>query len=87
MGDCESKQLAEVGSRPEGASRDGVLDLAGNVAEWVLNSRSGVTQLWAVCVGGRFWDPADKLGIHSRIESLPPSRTVGGDIGFRCASG
>ena len=34
----EAKGVAVVGSYPEGASRDGVLDLAGNVSEWCADT-------------------------------------------------
>lgn len=86
MADCGPRHAAEVGSRPDGRSRDGILDLAGNVAEWAENSASGFTEVWAVVVGGSYADPAKSLGVHHRQSNLPPHFTVSTTIGFRCAA-
>jgi formylglycine-generating enzyme required for sulfatase activity len=83
---CGLGHTADVGSRPEGRSRDGVLDLAGNVAEWVENSATGPTEVWAVVVGGGFSETAGSLGLDHRLSRLPPHFTVNTSIGFRCAS-
>jgi formylglycine-generating enzyme required for sulfatase activity len=85
QGPCASPSATEavapgpdlVGSRPDGASPDGVLDLAGNVAEWTREPGGGYAAR-----GGSF---------HSTSAAELKSWAVLGDrdkalhIGFRCA--
>lgn len=65
-----------AGSRPDGATPDGVLDLAGNVAEWTRTA-DGILGL----SGGSFRSElaADLKTWSSR------AATVADDVGFRCA--
>lgn len=68
---------AEVpGSRPDGATPDGVLDLSGNVAEWTRDS----DERW-VARGGSF-----RSTLASELKTLSFVRVDGprDDIGFRC---
>ncbi len=39
-GECKREQTTIVGTYPQGASSEGVLDLAGNVCEWCLNKQA-----------------------------------------------
>lgn len=65
-----------AGSRPDGASPDGVLDLVGNVAEWTRDP-DGTLLLF----GGSF---RSKVASQLKSWSSEPPR-VGADVGFRCA--
>ncbi len=69
------------GSRPDGATAQGLLDLAGNVAEWTLNvSPSGERQISAR--GGSFRSTlASELKGLGAVELNEPRD----DVGFRCA--
>lgn len=87
-------ELAPVGSYPSGATPQGVLDLAGNVAEWVndyygpypeapqKNPRgSGAGP--RVARGGHYQSAAPWLRTGSRLSADPDIRRP--YIGFRCA--
>lgn len=65
-----------VGSRPDGATPDGILDMVGNVAEWV---RVGDAY---VAMGGSYQSElASELKVWSRTAASGPRPFVG----FRCA--
>jgi formylglycine-generating enzyme required for sulfatase activity len=66
-----------VGSRPAGASAHGLLDLAGNVCEWV--AEPGIVR------GGCYVDGPDELRCSHRLLLHPASR--GPYVGFRVAGG
>jgi formylglycine-generating enzyme required for sulfatase activity len=87
-----------VGTHPQGASPFGVMDLSGNVAEWVLDragaagaagfeidpmgAREGTRR---IARGGSFVDAAPALRAIARREyEWTEAR---GDLGFRCARG
>jgi formylglycine-generating enzyme required for sulfatase activity len=64
-----------VGSRPDGATPDGVLDMAGNVAEWTREPDRYVAR------GGSYRShSASELKTYAAEVSAPRP-----DIGFRCA--
>lgn len=65
-----------AGSRPDGATPEGVLDLAGNVAEWCRAS-NGSPRLF----GGSY---RSKIASQLKSWSSETPRT-GPDVGFRCA--
>lgn len=54
-GGCGHGRVAPVGSRPAGASRDGILDIVGNVSEFVLGDNGAV-----FTAGGTSWDTPDE---------------------------
>lgn len=71
---------APVGSFPKGASADGVLDLAGNVAEWAAPTADGKS---AAARGGHFWVYEAKwLAATSRDVWAIGYRDP--KVGFRC---
>lgn len=74
-GDAAGPEL--VGSRPDGASPEGVLDLAGNVAEWTRET------------SGQYGARGGSFGASSAAELKSWSSLPGGEkslhIGFRCA--
>jgi formylglycine-generating enzyme required for sulfatase activity len=74
-------QLAPVGSFALGASPLGVLDMAGNAAEWVADRLDGGEQ--RVVRGGAWNLDAAWARSTSRLGVPPAARTPG--IGFRCA--
>jgi formylglycine-generating enzyme required for sulfatase activity len=65
-----------VGSRPDGATPDGLLDMVGNVAEWV---RVGDQ---FVAMGGSF---QSELASELKVWSSVGGNGVRADVGFRCA--
>lgn len=88
----------EVTSHPQGASPYGLLDMAGNVRQWVAdwysdtyyrdapnsNPHGPETGEERGLRGGSWADPKDYLRTTSRLKHLPPS--PGDPRGFRCAS-
>ena len=89
-------EVAPVGSFPDGRTREGVHDLAGNVAEWVedvflpefdpapvTNPRGPASGPWRVVRGGSYHHPAPYLRGASRGFVPPGARQPW--IGFRCA--
>jgi formylglycine-generating enzyme required for sulfatase activity len=71
-----------AGSHPDGASAEGVLDLAGNVAEW--SSPDPFDALTAEVRGGSFADGA-AAALRTWQRRIVPVETRAPDIGFRCA--
>ncbi|HYP87885.1 MAG TPA: SUMF1/EgtB/PvdO family nonheme iron enzyme, partial [Polyangiaceae bacterium] len=65
-----------VGSRPDGASPDGVLDLAGNVAEWAREASGAYAAR-----GGSF---RSRAAAELKSWSALPDREKALYIGFRC---
>ena len=79
-GPCATGGDADIaGSRPDGKTPEGVLDLTGNVAEWTMD-RDG----HAVARGGSYRSRA-ALELKSWAVEIPPRQAP--YIGFRCAYG
>ncbi len=92
--------LAEVGSFPDGATPQGILDLAGNVAEWVSDFYE-LTEEGYGYSGAKAIDPTGpKTGAHHVVRGgsyrdpppfqrgasrMPSYLTESAEIGFRCA--
>ncbi|NOK37610.1 SUMF1/EgtB/PvdO family nonheme iron enzyme [Corallococcus exercitus] len=77
--------VAPVGSFPEDQSPYGLLDMAGNVAEWTeTTAMQGDFQNLRNLLGGR-WDASEEQGHHkvTWTNHLPPRRFEFG-IGMRC---
>ena len=66
-----------VGSRPDGATPEGVLDLAGNVAEWTREPNGGYSAR-----GGSFRSTS-AAELKSWAAQAEPNKGL--HIGFRCA--
>lgn len=90
-----SADTLAVGSLPQGASPYGVLDMAGNVYEWVndwngyygpenRNPTGPATGFAKVVRGGSFMSGAWSVRVTNR-ESLPPGNARD-TVGFRCAA-
>lgn len=93
------EELAPVGSFPSGRTPDGIADLAGNVAEWVLDrysapypggpvidprGPSGATPTnGRVIRGGHYMSAAPFLRAAARDHAEPDTRRP--TLGFRCA--
>jgi formylglycine-generating enzyme required for sulfatase activity len=81
-------ELAPVGSFPDGRTPEGILDLAGNVAEWSSGAYSEtpgsppITGL-RVLRGGDYMSAAPWLRAAARVPERPERRAP--FIGFRCA--
>lgn len=67
-----------VGARPAGATPEGVLDLAGNVAEWVRSNDGGAVK------GGDFTS-YDASNLRVLARRTPPMDTADPRHGARCA--
>jgi formylglycine-generating enzyme required for sulfatase activity len=89
--------LWPVGSRPEGASPDGILDMAGNVMEWTadyyraeppqtsgtVNPRGPDAGAMRTLRGGSWRQPPFFARTTYREAAAPDTRSA--EIGFRCA--
>jgi len=74
-----------VGERPLGKARDGVVDLAGNVAEWTAPPFEG-NERRRVVMGGS-WRDEDGARLKAAERRGHKARKGGnGDLGFRCAA-
>lgn len=81
---CAQDSTMPVGSRPRGASRDGVMDLSGNVWEWTSSEfNQGSSRM---SLRGGSWRHA-QLGMFSTTKRAPinPRSSKHDDGGFRCA--
>jgi formylglycine-generating enzyme required for sulfatase activity len=84
FGGCGLRGAVPVASHPSGASPYGVLDLAGNVREWVFDREEGrAKQPKRGIRGGMFTDPAMHLRAVRRTWGDVSVSDLG--IGFRCA--
>jgi hypothetical protein len=85
------KQTSAVGIYPQGASPEGVLDLAGNVWEWCLNEHEQPERVQpggirALALRGGSWGYGRRFArAAGRTVSLPDSRL--GNFGFRVVCG
>ena len=80
---CGSPGTRPVGSKPQGNTRDGLADMAGNVGEWTSSRRDGK---YAVTRGGS-WGDADHelLRVTYRDETYQaPTGERDQYVGFRC---
>jgi formylglycine-generating enzyme required for sulfatase activity len=92
---CSGHSTSSVGSYPAGASPYGVMDMAGNVYEWVndwygpyspssVSNPTGPTSgTWKITRGGNFGS-TDLLVTSARIQANPTDNFDG--YGFRCAA-
>jgi formylglycine-generating enzyme required for sulfatase activity len=71
-----------AGSHPDGASPEGALDLAGNVAEWTLPAGPAARE--TEVRGGSFADSAAS-SLRTWQRRVVPVDTRSPEIGFRCA--
>jgi formylglycine-generating enzyme required for sulfatase activity len=77
----------EVGSFPNGATPDGVMDMAGNVAEWTVTERAhdnpDTLSVRLIAIkGGSFLDPRENMTLFSQTFRNPNERLS--SVGFRC---
>jgi sulfatase modifying factor 1 len=79
-------ELAPVGSYPDGATPEGIVDLAGNAAEWTADAFApaygGQATGERAVRGGHFASPAPFLRGAARLGKAPETREP--TLGFRC---
>jgi serine/threonine-protein kinase len=80
-GNPQAGSPAEVGEKIRGQSIYGVLDMAGNVSEWV-EGWFGPAKQYRVLKGGSWYDSARYLRSFSREDRLPGDSGIA--WGFRC---
>ncbi len=83
---CDTGETWVVGSKPDGASRDGVLNLAGNVMEWTSSLYDSENGSARTVRGGSYFSSnfASDWFLAKERRSADVSVTVH-DLGFRCA--
>lgn len=79
---CSTDHTWPVGSKPLGASRDGALDMVGNVHEWTT---SCVMHSGFAIMGGDYSDPQRSLSLTVSSRSTGDASLRGPYYGFRCA--
>ncbi len=77
---CGRESTWPVGSKPRGASRDGALDMAGNVAEWTSSTNGD----YQIIRGGAF-SQVHPINLTSWQDIPMDPATRYEDIGIRCA--
>jgi formylglycine-generating enzyme required for sulfatase activity len=79
--------MAPVGSFPEDKSPYGVLDLAGNVAEWTRSEATDPEFSGMQLAAGGTWDAPPELG-HQAVDWVNnlPSRRFDFSLGLRCVA-
>lgn len=80
-GKVERKGTCEEGAFPGGNTADGLVDLAGNVAEWTSTPGDGVTY----SVRGDNWAMSEPSGFRTDAQSFDPDFDNGSLVGVRCA--
>ena len=68
-----------TGSHPAGRSKEGVEDLAGNVAEWTRPRPDGLSE-----TRGGSWRDQEATALKTWASRLIPSDSRRDDLGFRC---
>ena len=89
--DDSAPSTSAVGRYPEGKTKEGVLDLAGNVWEWTSSPYCRYGGTTGDCgdsrrvLRGGGWDTTESASIRAarRYPSAPSAR--GKSVGFRCA--
>jgi formylglycine-generating enzyme required for sulfatase activity len=80
-------ELAPVGSFPDGATPEGIQDLAGNAAEWTADpytpTYGAAPSAERVVRGGSFTSGASHVRSAARVGKAPETREP--TLGFRCA--
>jgi sulfatase modifying factor 1 len=80
-------ELSPVGSFPDGATPEGILDLAGNAAEWTADAYTptygAAPTAERVVRGGSFASGAAQVRGAARVGKAPETREP--TLGFRCA--
>lgn len=71
-----------VGSSKENASPYGVMDMSGNVWEWV-DAYADTEKQYRVLMGGSFFDDINNSTVYSKLRSIPDDPHD--YYGFRCA--
>jgi len=75
-------ETVAVGSYKGGKSPYGVMDMSGNVWEWV-NAWASKDKKYRVVMGGSYFEEAGNSTVYSTLKSIPDD--IHSYIGFRCA--
>ncbi len=83
FGGVDAKGTLPVGSRPDGASPYGVMDMAGNAYERVMTIRNN--QSLPVMIKGGAWVSPHPLNLRVSDMCVQPMQVADRSVGFRCA--
>lgn len=90
-GACNLMQTSPIGTYPQGASSEGVLDLAGNVWDWCLNKHKNPEEIIVdtsgdarILRGGSWYGNPDTVRCAERNWNNPGERVD--NVGFRLVS-
>jgi len=80
--ESDKNSSVPVGSYEKGKSPYGVMDMAGNVWEWV-DAWDSTDKRYRLSLGGSYFDDAEHARVYEALKSIPDDMHE--YVGFRCA--
>lgn len=80
--DSEKNGSTPVGSFAKGKSPYGIMDMAGNLWEWV-DAWESSDKKYRLSMGGSYFDDSDMAKVYSELKAIPDDQHE--YVGFRCA--
>ncbi len=81
--ESEKNGSVPVGSLSKGQSPYGVMDMAGNLWEWVDAWDASGEKKYRLSLGGSYFDDAENAKVYAELKAIPDDQHE--YVGFRCA--